>query len=116
MCIYTSHHTYLSIKACETSLEQQRIHFDGLEAAILNLQYFYQAIDKSYNSIGSDDDNDGDDDSDDDNNDYDNGDYDNGDDDDNDNDNYHDNIDDDIDSYAAFVVYYLSYLEYHVFK
>jgi hypothetical protein len=83
-----------------------------LEAAILNLQYFYQAIDKSYNGIGSDDDNDGDDDSEDDYNDYDNADYDNGDDDGNDNDDYHDNID----FYAAFVVYYLSYLEYHVFK
>ena len=46
---------YHSIKACESSLEQQRIHYDGLEAAILNLQFFYHAIDKSYNNIGTDD-------------------------------------------------------------
>ena len=36
-----------------------------MDAAILNLQYFYQAIDKSYNSIGRNDDCDDDDDDDD---------------------------------------------------
>jgi hypothetical protein len=108
-----------------------------LEAAILNLQYFYQAIDKSYNSIGNEDEddddgddynndddvndyfNDDDDDDDDVNNDNDDdvNDYNNDDDNNNDdNDDYHDNISDNVDSCAASDFYYLLHRECYVFK